>query len=215
MGRIGCLAALVLALVAGVLVWMFVPSVRDRFGARPVTSVDSARWEPVTPAGAARARAEIAKLADRSGPVYANIGPGDLSAYVFEEMKRSLPPSTHITEATVVGDTLYVRGSIRLSDLGGAGSLGPLGSMLADSERVQFGGTLGVLRPGLAEYRLKALRVRDFDLRVAIQRIVRQMEQGPRPDGLAPDALPLVTPTHIADVRVGKGKVTLYKQVQR
>jgi len=32
-----------------------------------------------------------------------------------------------------------------------------------------------------------------------------------RPAGLAPDGLPLVTPTYIGDVRVANGRITLYK----
>ena len=41
-----------------------------------------------------------------------------------------------------------------------------------------------------------------------------EMRRGARPEGVTDDALPLVVPSYIGDVRIGQGKVTLYKSVK-
>ena len=137
------------------------------------------------------------------------------TAYVFEELSKQLPQSSENAEAAVIGDQLYVRASVKLSDFGGSGSLGPLASMMSDREQAQFGGSLEVIRSGLAEYHVKQIKIRDLTIpQPMIPRLLRNIEHGTRPAGLAEDALPLVIPSYIADVRVGKGKVTLYKVTQ-
>jgi hypothetical protein len=145
--------------------------------------------------------------------VYENVRPGDLSAYVFQELsKQTLPPSTDSAEAMVIDDRLHVRGVMRLSDFGGTSALGPLGQMLGDRARVEFGGTLDVVRPGLAEYRLKTIRIGEQEIPPPlIPKIVTRIDRSSRPEGLSADALPLAIPDYIADVRIGAGKVTLFK----
>jgi hypothetical protein len=92
--------------------------------------------------------------------------------------------------------------------------LGPLAQFLGERDTVQFGGTLGVVRPGLAEYRLRQIRLRQLAIPSAlIPQIVRQLGTGARPEGVAADALPLAVPAHVSDVRIGRGRVTLYKAV--
>lgn len=211
--RIGCLVVLLLALAAG---WLL----RDRWwpgrGAGLTTSAPAAtsgvEWQPLTAEGAARARAAVATLGQRSGPVFANVAGADLAALLLEELTGVLP-SARGAEAAVIGNQLAVRASVRLTDFGGARSLGPLAGMLGEREVVQFGGTFDIVRPGLAEYRVTSLRVRDFALpRAAIPRLLSQLRRT-RPAGVAPDGLPLVVPRTLADVRVARGKVTLYKSV--
>ena len=207
------LGCLVLVVAAGIAGWML----RDRIGAerdtRPVASAPIPSWEPLTPEGAARARAAVQKLGGRSGPLYTSVGAGDLSAYVFEELSKQLPPSAENAEAAVIGDQLHVRASIRLRDFGGAKALGPLGDMLGDREPVQFGGTLEVIRSGLAQYRVRSLRVRELSIPSAlIPRLIRSIGRGARPAGITDDALPLVIPPFIADARIANGKITLYKR---
>jgi hypothetical protein len=50
--------------------------------------------------------------------------------------------------------------------------------------------------------------------KAAIPRLLRNIERGRRPAGLADNALPLVIPPYIADVRIARGKITLYKDVR-
>ncbi|MBC7788686.1 MAG: hypothetical protein H7Z74_01960 [Anaerolineae bacterium] len=208
---IGCLVVLAAVAVAG---WFLYPKWRD-YRANEPASTSAVVWEPLTAAAATQARTAIEKLGQPRGQVFANLRPGGVSSYVFEELSKGvLPPSAESIEAAVIGDQLFVRASVKLSDFGGKQTLGPIGAMLSDRERVQFGGTLEVIRPGLAQYRVKALQIRDFSIPPQlIPRLVRRIEEGKRPEGLAPEALPLVIPSYIGDVRIAKGKITLYKAV--
>jgi hypothetical protein len=111
---------------------------------------------------------------------------------------------------------LHVRALVKISDFGGSGSLGPLAAMLGDREPVEFGGTLELVRPGLAQYRVKVLRLRELSVPSRmIPRLLQRVARGSRPPGLGEDGLPLEIPAFIADVRIGQGRVTLYKSIQR
>ena len=50
--------------------------------------------------------------------------------------------------------------------------------------------------------------------RAAIPRLLRKIERGDRPQGIADNALPLTVPSYIADVRIARGTITLYKDVR-
>jgi hypothetical protein len=144
--------------------------------------------------------------------VFTNVRAADVASYVFDELSKQMPPSAQNAEAAVIGSELCVRALVRLTDFGGAGALGPLASMFGDREPVQFCGTMEVFRPGLAEYHVKSLKVRDLSIPgPAVPRLLKNIEHGTRPEGLADDALPLKVPPYIADVRISKGRVTLYK----
>jgi hypothetical protein len=209
---IGCAVVLLAALAVA---WFFRDDIRhllDRDEPAAVVATET-QWAPLTTEGAARARTVVERLERRSGQVYENVAPADLSALVFEELSRqALPPSTTNAHAATIGSSLAIRADIRLSDLGGSDVLGALGGMLGDQEQVQFGGTLDVLRPGLAQYRVSDLRIGRLDVPPPlIPRIVRRIGGGTRPEGLAPDALPLEIPPYIGDVRIGENQVTLIK----
>jgi hypothetical protein len=47
-----------------------------------------------------------------------------------------------------------------------------------------------------------------------IPRLIKSYSKGARPPGIADDALPLITPVHIGDVRIRNGQITLYKVVR-
>lgn len=187
---------------------------------RPRRAEDNAStapvWEPLTPEGAERARAAVQLLSSRTGSVFTNIGGADLASYVFDELAKQLPPSAEQLQAAVIEDRLHVRALVRISDFGGSGVLGPLAAMLGDQEPVEFGGTLELLRPGLAQYRVQVLRLRELTVpQRMIPRLLQRIARGSRPPGLADDALPLEVPPFIADVRIGQGRVTLYKSTAR
>ncbi len=203
----------VVLMIGAVVAWVF----RDRIPylhreTPPSAVAPASAWDPLTPEGAARAKSAVATLSAKTGPVFTNVKGADLAAYVFQELSKQLPPSSQNTEAAIIGDQLCVRSSVKLADLGGAGALGPLGAMLGDREPVQFCGALELLRPGLAEYHVKELTIRELSLPSAIiPKLLRKIERGARPNGLADDALPLKVPPYIGDVRIGRGKITLYK----
>jgi hypothetical protein len=147
--------------------------------------------------------------------VFVTLSASDVAAYVYDELKKQLPASAESVQTSVMDDQLFVRASVRPSDFGDVGMLGPLASMLRDREPVEFGGTLDVVQPGLGEYRVKSLRLRDLSIPQAmIPRIIQNAQHGSRPPGIADDALPLQIPPYIADVRMKNGKVTLYKVVK-
>jgi hypothetical protein len=189
---------------------------RDRWGSflagesgeRAATEVV---WEPVTSAGADRARERIGRLGIRGGPAYTAVGPGDLTAYIIQELSEQLPPSTENAEAAVIGDRLHVRGSVRVSDFGGERELGPLAGVVGAREEVEFSGTLTRVRSELAQYRVRSLRIRELNLpSPLIPRLVRNISRGTRPPDVADDALPLAIPSYIGDIRLAAGRIMIF-----
>jgi hypothetical protein len=205
--------------VIACVLWVFradwMPLVQRRVGrsAPTATTPRAETWESITPAGAARAREAVQKLGVRSGPVFANLTPGDLLSYVYQELEKQLPPSTQHIEAAAIGDQLWVRAEVKPSELGAA-ALGPLASILGEREPVRFGGTLDIVRPGLAEFRVESVRIRDLSIpKAMIPKLLQSGDPRARPKGIADDALPLPIPSYIADVRIRNGKITLYKAI--
>lgn len=213
LGRLGCLVLLAL-LAAGAWFTRDTWMKKLRRGATPAGDVAAETWQPLTPEGARRARTALQRLESAKGPVFANVAPGDLAAYIMQELSNTLPSSADSIRAAAIGDRLYLRASVKTADLGDAGALGPFAALLGERETIQLGGVLHILRPGLGEFQVKELKLRDFALPPPlIPRLIRQISRGERPAGLAADALPLRTPNYIADVRVARGKITLYKTV--
>src|SRR3954463_16185844 len=93
--RIGCAGVVNGVCVAG---WL----TRDRWlpmvGWRSVAATGPT-WEPLSDAGAERARAALTKLSQARGPVFANLSGGDVASYVYRELARQLPASTDSVEA--------------------------------------------------------------------------------------------------------------------
>jgi hypothetical protein len=125
---------------------------------------------------------------------------------------RTIPASADSAEAAVIGDALYVRAVLPMREIAGTGALGPLAGLLNDRERLQLGGGFRVIRPGLSEFEVREVRLRDFKVPTgAIPRLLQQISRGNRPEGVSPNALPVTTPRGLADVRIANGRVTLYK----
>ncbi|MGQ0713598.1 MAG: hypothetical protein ACT4PJ_07675 [Gemmatimonadaceae bacterium] len=211
MRKVGCLLVVFLAgMAVAIYLYLERPRQAEDNGSTPPV------WEPLTPEGAERARAAVQLLSSRAGPVFTNIAGADLASYIFDELAKQLPPSAEQIQAAVIEDRLHVRALVRISDFGGSGVLGPLAAMLGDREPVEFGGTLELVRPGLAQYRVKVLRLRELTVpQRMIPRLLQRIARSSRPPGLAEDGLPLEVPSFIADVRIGQGRVTLYKSTAR
>jgi len=208
------LGFLLLVFLAGGAVFLWLYLERPRRDAE--TSSTAPVWERLTPEGAERGRAAVQLLSRPSGPVFTNTRGADLAAYIFDELSKQLPPSAQELEAAVIDDRLHVRALVNISDFGGSGTLGPLAAMLSDREPVEFGGTLELVRPGLAQYRVKVLRLRELSVPSRmIPRLLQRVARGSRPPGLAEDGLPLEVPAFIADVRIGQERVTLYRSTPR
>lgn len=210
LSRIGCFVVL---LVLGIALWLtralWLPRVTHLTTSSATTGPV---WEPLTVQGAERTRQMLARLSQPTGPVFGNLSGGDVASYIYQSLAKQLPRSADSIQAAVIGDRLYIRASVKLQDLGGTAVLGPLAGMLSDREQMQFGGTFHVVRPQLAEYQVKDIKVRDLSLPSSmIPRVLRQTERGSRPDGLSEDGLPIVVPRYLGDVRIANGRVTLYK----
>jgi hypothetical protein len=209
LARLGCLVLLAFLAVAG---WLtrdrWLPRITGTAGASSAASV----WQPLTPEASARGRRAIERLSQPGGPVFTNLSASEVASYVFQAVTHTLPASADSAEAAVIGDALYVRAVVPVRDLAGTGALGPLAGLLNDRERLQLGGGFRVIRPGLSEFEVREIKLRDFKVPSgAIPRLVRQLSRGERPEGLAPNALPVATPRSLADVRIANGRVTLYK----
>lgn len=216
--RLGCL---VLIVVLGIAAWLtrdlWLPRLREALGERkPAAPAPAAVWQPLTKDGAERARIALRRLSAPAGPAYANVAPGDLAAYIFQELSHTLPASADSIEAAAVGERLSVRAVVNIKDVGGAATLGPLASLLGDRERIQLGGVLRIIKPGEAELQVKELKIRELSVPAPlIPRLVREISRRERPAGLSPDGLPLRTPPFIGDVRVSDGRITLYRAAAR
>lgn len=219
--RLGCLV-LIIALAA---LWYWYARV-ERPAATTTTvsttnavtgaSNTSTGWQPLTPADAQRGRIAVEALAKRSGPVFANLSPGEAASYIFLVVAKQLPPSARNAQASIVGDRLYVRSEVDLKDFGGAGQLGALGMLLGSRDSVLLGGTIHMLKPELAEFQVQEVKLGRLDVpKSLIPRLIARMTHGKnKVYGVSESSLPMVMPAYISDVRIANGKITLYKSVK-
>jgi hypothetical protein len=81
-------------------------------------------------------------------------------------------------------------------------------------DTLRMAGTLDLVRPGLAEYRVRELRMAGIAVPPRlIPSVLGALRRAAAADSLPTDALPIPLPKAVADVRVANGKVTLYKAV--
>jgi hypothetical protein len=72
-----------------------------------------------------------------------------------------------------------------------------------------------MLKPGLGQFLVEEFKIGRLDVpQGLIPRLIAQLKKGNAVPGLAPNALPMVMPSYISDVRIANGKITLYKSVQ-
>lgn len=206
----GCLARLlILVLLAAAVFFAWLS--RDRWwpGAREERAVVPT-WERLTPEGAQRARVALQRLQRPDGPVFASVSGGDIASYVLLDANRAASAFTDSAEAAVIGDQLVIRAPVPLRELGAGRDLGPLAGMLREREPVQVSGRLRVAAPGRGELTITEVRVRDFPLPTGI--VARMLGANGGATGGRTDAtVPVTLPRHIGDVRVGDGRITLYK----
>lgn len=208
--RLGCLMVLCIAALVG---WI----TRDRWMSKvpgaPATAVATTPvWQPLSPAAGEKGKRAIEAMQAPGGPVFANLTAAEIGSYVFQTVGKTLPSSSDSVQAAVIGDALYVSAIVPMKDVAGTGALGPLGGLLNAREKITIGGGFRVVRPGLSEFQVREIRIRDFKVPSgALPRLVQQISRGNRPEGIAADALPVPTPKNLADVRIANGKVTIYK----
>lgn len=209
--RLGCLVVL----LVGVLLYSTRNTWRpllDRFSGRDrdvAVAPEAETWQRLSQPAAERGERAVRNLAAPRGPVYVTLRPGELASYAFLSLSDALPASLRDAETAVIGDRVYVRAVVSPDELPGGGALGGL---FTRRDTLQLGGTFDVLRPGLAQFRVRDVQVSAVPIPAAvIPRLVARVRRGAVPEGVARDAFPVPVPDYIGDVRIARGRVTLYK----
>lgn len=208
-GRIGCG---LLLLILGAVGWAYrdtwVPKVKELIAARGPAA--SAEWAPVNGDGASRAESRIATLGKPKGPTSVTVTAAEFAAYVLAPSLPLIAQADSVPQALIEGDTLFLRTRIRLADLGGKGSLGPLAQLFNESEPLLIGGRVETVRAGLGQFRFSRVALREIRVPVAgVSRLIARWSSAARPTGVASDALPIILPVFVTDVKITKGRVTL------
>jgi hypothetical protein len=207
---LGCLVLLVILAIGG---WI----TRDRWwpaltGASP--EVSTVTFDAVTAERRTRSRSVVQSLAKSSGPVFANLTAAEALALVLGDARSGVPAFVGPLEGAVQGDRLLVRSTVDPSALRGIEALKPIVALLDSRPRVTLGGTLEVVEPGQGAFVVRDVRVNDLIVPApAIAPLLRQLDRRPRPSGAPDRAITFPLPAHVADLRVAKGRVTLYKNV--
>jgi hypothetical protein len=207
--KLGCLGLIAVILVGGFLLrGLWLPKLRGK----PKTETAAAgTWQPLTTEGGQRAQRVIAQLSQPGGPASVSVTPGELAAYVVQQLSETLPASADSIQAAAFNDRLCVRASVKTGDVADKKTLGPLAMMLGDREPVQMCGVVKILSPGKGELQVKEFKIRELSIpHPAIPRIIRQMAPADR-EGMSDDGLPLRTPPYIGDVRVSDGQIVISK----
>jgi hypothetical protein len=212
--RLGCLFVLLLIAV-GYLTrgywWAPARAVASRSTGIAVAPADTvSRWEPLTPAAAERGERGVRALAAPHGPVYVSLRPAELASYAFLSLANALPLSEGAAQATVVGDRVYVRSEVSARDF--AGVLGAIGRVLPERDTLTLGGTFEVVHPGLALFHVRDVRLGTVPIPDRmIPPLVRRIRRNVAAPGTDADAIEVPIPSYIGDVRVARGRITLYK----
>lgn len=173
------------------------------------------RWVSLNEATAGGADA-IARLGRRNGPQSVTLQAGDLAGFMAAALSRGLPRSSVDPQVALAGDRVYLRAEVDLRDFAGQGAFGSvIGAAMNGRDTLWLAGTLDAIRPGLAQYRVRELRLKGVNVppRV-IPSLVGSLRGRTRVDSLAPDGLPIPMPSFVSDVRVSDGKVTLYRSAR-
>ncbi len=209
--RLGCLAILGILAALAVTRDSWLP-LAARLRSRDAAVADTlATWQPLDPAAATRGEQAVRALSTRRGPVYVNLGAGELASYAFLSLSDALPPALRASQTAVLGDRIYLRTSVSPADF--AGLLGPaVRGLLHQRDTLRLGATLDVVRPGLAQFRVRDVQIGTVPVPAAlIPRVVARLRHGAPPAGVGDDAIGIPLPPYIGDVRIARGRVTLYK----
>lgn len=207
---VGCLFLVAVLGVAGIVTrhrWLPALTGGER-------AISTATFDPVTDERRQRARRQLESLGRPSGPVFVNLTAAEASALVLTDRAQRLPAIAERVEASVVGDRLVLRTTLDAAELKGIDALGPVGRMLQSRQRVLLEGTLEVTEPGRAQFIVQDVRVNELAVpSPAIASLVRQLDRGAVAPGDLSRAIAFRIPPYVGDLRVGKGRVTLYKVV--
>jgi hypothetical protein len=208
LGRLGCLV-LIVAMAGGAYItrhrWL--PHVVPGKG----STMASAEWKPVSLAGAERARRALARLGADGGPVYANVAPEDLASYVLDTALVAFVEGGRTLEAAVRDDALLLRVTLSVADLN-LENVPFVGRLKDRTAVVSVEGPLSVVAEGQGELRVRNISVDAYDVPgPATTRVTRAVAGRLKLQGRRDDAIGFSLPAQIADLRVNRGTITLYK----
>ena len=206
--RVGCLALfLLVAGAAYVTRHRWVPLVLPGRG----DDVASLHWKPISSDAAALARRAMVRLDQPTGPVFANLSPDEFASFILDSTARGMADPPRPVEAAVQRDKFLLRTTLRVADLG-LENVPLLGGVGDKTATVVVGGTLSVLRAGLGEWRVKTIRVDAIDVPgPMLTRVTRTLARRMQRAGTRDDAFGFALPPQVADLRIDKDKITLYK----
>ncbi|MEO7998326.1 MAG: hypothetical protein ABI852_12830, partial [Gemmatimonadaceae bacterium] len=171
LSKVGCLTVVVVVGAAGW--WAYggrMPAVfarGGRFAIPMAASADSARkdvaWATMKDAQTPSADAMDA-LERPSGPAFITLGAGDLAGFLAEGLGRVLPQSAQGVQVAIVDDLVRVRAEIPLRELGGKALPEFVSDLLTARDTVEMAGSLEMVRPGLAQFRVREVIVRGIPL---------------------------------------------------
>jgi hypothetical protein len=189
-----------------------VPTSRGNSSGSEKSPASETQWTALSAAGAERGREAVAKLNQKNGPAYVNVGAADLASFVLDSILHGFSPRASGAQAIAKDERLYMKAMVTAADLGGPKTLGPLSGLLEGKQELTVGGRLEVLSPGKAQFRVEEISLGELALpRAVIPRLVARIGVRDRTAGTPGDAIPVIVPASLADVRVNKGHVTLYK----
>lgn len=215
LGRLGCL---VLIVVGGVAAWFTRDQWLPRIGFETAASTRAADaaggvdFQPISNSAAERAAEAVGSLSARRG--YVTLSGADASSWIVSRFVERVPAGAEVVEAAVVDDRLELRAEVPLGDLGSVEGLGPLREFVGATERIRVSGRLEMVSPGLAQFRVERMRVRNWSVPPAVVPVLlREVWRGERPDGLAPAAIGIEVPDDVGQIRVEGGQVIIYRTV--
>jgi len=175
----------------------------------------------------------LAPFTRRRGPAYVSLGAGQVAG-LLAPLLAQLPPSAATAQLALDDDILLVRTAVSLSDFTGQSAIGAvLGKALVGEDTLFLAGPLEPVRPGLAQFRVREVRLKGIDVPTRlIPGLVRHLREAAESNGkpetersagtavdsgaapastIAGDGLPVALPRTVSDVRVVNGKLTLYR----
>ena len=181
----GCIARL------GCLVLLALLAVGALAHARPLAATRSPARRAATSAaprvGAAHARrggarqAKLDELVEPPGPgVHQPVGERGGVVRLPDGRRARIPASADSAEAAVIGDALYVRAVVPVRDIARHGRARSARRAAERSRaRCSSAARFHVIRPGLSEFEVREIKLRDFKVPTgAIPRLVQQISKG-------------------------------------
>jgi hypothetical protein len=201
-------------LPAAVIAWIpFEPRQPDSMSTAPERALATAVWQPIDAAAAQSAQAKLRQLASPSGPAMVTLEPGQLASFLVEAFAQQLPASARGSMVTVVNDMVYVKAEIPLEDFGGEAVLGPLAGALDRRDTIVIGGTFDLIDERRAQFRIREVIMGQFSVpRPLVPKLVSMTRRGVVADSMiSPDGYPITLPPFVADVRISRGRITVYR----